>query len=74
MKMPTLGACHCRQGIERDNCPNCEGTGQAIDWAAFHGQRFNVRRDAPAKAPTGFADRVMQRLTAEQKKPEARRV
>lgn len=26
--------CSCRRGIERDNCPACEGTGWAIDFAA----------------------------------------
>ena len=27
--------CHCRPGRERDNCPDCEGTGQRIDFAAI---------------------------------------
>lgn len=27
--------CHCRPGIERDNCPACEGTGWRIDFAAI---------------------------------------
>lgn len=30
------GACACKRGIERDNCPNCEGSGIQIDWHAFH--------------------------------------
>jgi hypothetical protein len=25
--------CHCRPGVYRDNCPNCEGTGWQIDFA-----------------------------------------
>lgn len=34
---PLTGAkCGCKRGIERDNCPNCEGTGKAIDWRRFH--------------------------------------
>jgi hypothetical protein len=24
--------CHCKPGIARDNCPDCEGTGQKIDF------------------------------------------
>ena len=37
---PLTGApCHCRRGIERDNCPNCEGTGKAIDFARIHRER-----------------------------------
>lgn len=35
-KMPTSGPCHCKPGVERDNCSDCEGTGQQIDWRAFH--------------------------------------
>lgn len=27
--------CHCKPGIERDNCPDCEGTGMRIDFAAI---------------------------------------
>lgn len=32
-------ACYCRKGIERDNCPACEGTGQQIDFAAIRGNK-----------------------------------
>jgi len=28
--------CHCKKGIERDNCPSCEGSGQVIDFKAIH--------------------------------------
>jgi len=30
--------CSCRCGIERDNCPMCEGTGQRIDFAKIRAQ------------------------------------
>jgi hypothetical protein len=26
-------ACHCKRGVQRDNCPDCEGTGMRIDFA-----------------------------------------
>lgn len=30
---PKTGApCSCRRGVQRDNCPACEGTGQQIDF------------------------------------------
>jgi hypothetical protein len=30
---PKTGAkCSCRPGIQRDNCPSCEGTGWVIDF------------------------------------------
>src|ERR1017187_1717418 len=35
-KMPTSGPCHCKPGVERDNCSDCEGTGKQIDWRAWH--------------------------------------
>lgn len=31
----TGAACSCRPGVERDNCPQCEGTGGRIDFAAI---------------------------------------
>lgn len=31
--------CSCKRGIERDNCPACEGTGQRIDFAAIRARR-----------------------------------
>lgn len=35
--------CSCRPGIERDNCPRCEGTGQRIDFAAIRARARNAR-------------------------------
>jgi hypothetical protein len=33
---PKTGArCHCKAGQARDNCPDCEGTGWRIDFAAI---------------------------------------
>ena len=31
----TGARCYCRRGIERDNCPACEGTGRRINFAAI---------------------------------------
>ena len=37
---PKTGArCSCKRGIQRDNCPTCEGTGMVIDFAAIHRRR-----------------------------------
>ncbi len=41
--VPTLGPCHCRRGMERDNCPQCEGTGQRINFPLLR-LRANVAR------------------------------
>ncbi len=27
--------CNCRKGVQRDNCPECEGTGMRIDFRAI---------------------------------------
>lgn len=35
--------CHCRPGIQRDNCPDCEGTGMRIDFAKI--RAATVRND-----------------------------
>jgi hypothetical protein len=33
---PKTGAkCGCKRGVQRDNCPNCEGTGWVIDFRAI---------------------------------------
>jgi hypothetical protein len=39
-------ACSCKRGVQRDNCPNCEGTGQVIDFAAIR-----ARATTPAEKP-----------------------
>lgn len=37
---PKTGAkCGCRRGIERDNCPNCEGTGQCVNFTAIRNRK-----------------------------------
>ena len=37
---PKTGAkCSCKRGVQRDNCPNCEGTGMVIDFAAIRRRR-----------------------------------
>jgi len=38
--------CHCKRGIERDNCPHCEGTGKAID---FRAMRYESTADFKAR-------------------------
>lgn len=45
----TGAACHCRRGIERDNCPDCEGTGKRIDFRAIRAAK--VERGILAKLP-----------------------
>ena len=40
MYQPKTGArCGCKRGVQRDNCPTCEGTGWVIDFKAIHARR-----------------------------------
>ena len=41
--VPTLGPCTCKRGQQRDNCPQCEGTGQRIDFAAIRARNAAAR-------------------------------
>lgn len=34
--------CGCRRGVQRDNCPNCEGTGYVIDFHAIRNRKALV--------------------------------
>lgn len=31
--------CACKPGVQRDNCPACEGTGQVVDFGAIRARR-----------------------------------
>jgi hypothetical protein len=37
--------CHCKRGQQRDNCPDCEGTGMRIDFAALRARRIIKTRE-----------------------------
>jgi hypothetical protein len=55
---PKTGAkCGCNRGVQRDNCPACEGTGYAIDFARIRNQPPTVpvflNRD-----PRGYALKI----------------
>lgn len=46
--------CSCKRGVWRDNCPNCEGTGWVIDFAAIralHERRYLSNPCPVCKAP-----------------------
>jgi hypothetical protein len=40
MYQPKTGQkCSCKRGVQRDNCPNCEGTGWVVDFRAIREAR-----------------------------------
>lgn len=48
MYQPKTGApCGCKRGQQRDNCPQCEGTGQRIDFAAIRARGSAPRPPEP---------------------------
>lgn len=55
-------ACSCKPGIQRDNCPACEGTGMMIDFAAI---RARARLHDHVDVIGPHADAVMARLEKE---------
>jgi hypothetical protein len=45
-KAPKTGArCGCKRGVQRDNCPACEGTGWVIDFAAIRARKVYPLHD-----------------------------
>jgi CDGSH-type Zn-finger protein len=47
--------CSCKKGIERDNCPQCEGTGQKIDFKKIREKNVTPQVEAlPGMMPLGF--------------------
>jgi hypothetical protein len=44
--------CGCKAGIERDNCPECEGTGSKIDFRAIREATKKSLRESPITAIT----------------------
>jgi hypothetical protein len=55
---PKTGAkCSCKRGQQRDNCPNCEGTGQVIDFVAI---RAAVKASMEAKRRLEYLRRQLR--------------
>lgn len=44
--------CSCKRGLERDNCPQCEGTGWVIDFRAIRIANQTKRKELPSCADT----------------------
>ncbi len=59
----TGAACSCKRGVQRDNCPTCEGTGQVIDFAAIHARRY-AERETLALCDGWPFDRMAEHLKA----------
>ena len=56
MYQPKTGVpCTCKRGVQRDNCPECEGTGQRIDFAAVRARGSASRPPEPAGRARGDA-------------------
>ena len=50
MYQPKTGQkCSCRRGVQRDNCPACEGTGWCIDFRAIRAHKEEIYEQAKEK-------------------------
>src|SRR5262249_48272758 len=56
--------CHCKPGVERSNCPDCEGTGMRIDFAAIRA-RPNEKRNDPVRICINVEGGVIQSIFAD---------
>lgn len=54
--------CHCKRGIQRDNCPACEGTGWLIDFAAIRARHSRNARPMEDSEPTGSGEPPVQEV------------
>ena len=55
---PKTGArCHCKPGIQRDNCPHCEATGWRIDFAAIRARKLQPNQGQDRANYTDTQDR-----------------
>lgn len=72
---PKTGAhCGCKRGVQRDNCPVCEGTGMVVDFAAI---RLRAQEDSECAEQwrsfresletTGRAQRAFKRAQHEER-------
>ena len=44
---PKTGArCFCKRGVQRDNCPTCEGTGWQVDFVAIRQRQVEFTKAA----------------------------
>ena len=39
--------CGCKRGVQRDNCPECEGTGWRINFRMIRERALNAKSEAP---------------------------
>ena len=51
-------ACGCKRGVQRDNCPQCEGTGQRIDFSAIRARKFCADSNVPTVPANPLRDGV----------------
>lgn len=54
-------ACHCKRGVQRDNCPACEGTGMRIDFRAIRNRPLErLRHHVTGAVERGEAQAIVE--------------
>ena len=62
-------ACSCRRGVQRDNCPTCEGTGQVVDFLAIR-RRAAERIETKTLSKSEMTDLLARALTGQSDDPK----
>lgn len=58
---PKTGArCSCKRGVQRDNCPQCEGSGWVIDFEAIRAKHTRLEQDWRMSVISWFTDKANQ--------------
>jgi hypothetical protein len=54
---PKTGAkCTCKRGVQRDNCPVCEGTGWVVDFAKVRAAMWQLATECIVNDQLGECD------------------
>jgi hypothetical protein len=56
--------CSCKPGIERDNCPSCEGSGWKLDFAKIH-QHYDKQKKNQRTPPVEAVKKIVGSLLGE---------
>ncbi len=56
--------CNCRRGQQRDNCPECEGTGMRIDFRAIRARRKALEAHRKVLGPHSDLDKAIAECAA----------
>ena len=63
--------CHCRPGMERDNCPSCEGTGMQVDFKKIREENSTEAEQDTSLPQAKMTDEYEKSVQMETQKTES---